>query len=299
MGITYFDARAYLAAKMRGVSFERTVTLGHQSLYLHRREVDLLENGYSSVHGIRPKSLAHYGWGDNADSFLREFLDASDLRVVDASDYEGADTIHDMNGPVPQAWHESCDVIIDCGSLEHIFNVPVAFRNLAEMLAVGGTLFISTPANNLMGHGFYQFSPELMFRVFSADNGFHVRRLTLREARYPSVELTRARRPYIVADPQQVGKRVGLMSKRPAVMLVEAVKVANVEFLANPPQQSDYVTSWTRPGTDSPKSAIRQGARRVLNSLPRALSVQVRGRRQKWNYSLRNREFYERLPRSD
>jgi hypothetical protein len=35
-----------------------------------------------------------------------------------------------------------------------------------------------TPANNQMGHGFYQFSPELFFRVFSQENGYLLRALT-------------------------------------------------------------------------------------------------------------------------
>ena len=33
-----------------------------------------------------------------------------------------------------------------------------------------------TPANNFFGHGFYQFTPELFFRIFSAANGFEVER---------------------------------------------------------------------------------------------------------------------------
>ena len=78
--------------------------------------------------------------------------------------------------------------MIESGSLEHIFNFPVAITNLAGMLKVGGTLFVTTPANNLMGHGFYQFSPELMFRVFSDENGFALRDVLLFEGDYPSIE---------------------------------------------------------------------------------------------------------------
>lgn len=299
MGITYFDASAYWAAEKRGVTFQRTMTLGHQSLYLHSREVAQLRKHFATVTGRQSGALEGYDWGEKADAFLREFLGVSELTVMDASSYEGADTIHDMNLPVPEEWHQSFDAIIDCGSLEHIFNVPMALRNLAHLLAVGGTLFISTPANNLMGHGFYQFSPELMFRVFSAENGFAIRSLTLREARFPSVELTRSRRPYIVGDPQRVGKRVGLMSKRPAVMMVEAVKIADVDFMANAPQQSDYAATWTGSGDAAPKSALHRSARRVLDALPHAVSARIRGRRQQAQYSLRNSEFFHRLSRDE
>ena len=43
------------------------------------------------------------------------------------------------------------------------------------MLTVGGSIFVNTPANNMMGHGFYQFSPELMYRIFAEANGFDPR----------------------------------------------------------------------------------------------------------------------------
>ena len=53
-----------------------------------------------------------------------------------------------------------------------IFNFPVAIRNLMRMAKVGGQVFLTTPANNFCGHGFYQFSPELAYRIFALENGF-------------------------------------------------------------------------------------------------------------------------------
>jgi hypothetical protein len=41
-----------------------------------------------------------------------------------------------------------------------------------------------------MGHGFYQFGPELYYRAFSEENGFQVERLELQESRYFSVDLS-------------------------------------------------------------------------------------------------------------
>ena len=60
------------------------------------------------------------------------------------------------------------DVVYDGGTLEHVFNFPVALRNAMELLRPGGRLFtIHTCANNLCGHGFYQFSRELFYRTLS------------------------------------------------------------------------------------------------------------------------------------
>ena len=261
---------------------------------------------YRAQTGHWPESLACYRWEDYADEFLRQFLEISNLTVLDASDYEGADRIHDMNMPIPNAWSNEFDAVIDCGSLEHIFDIPVALRNLASLLKVGGSLFITTPANNLTGHGFYQFSPELMFRVFSPENGFTVLNLTLREASFPSVELTRTRKLYSVADPQEVHQRVGLISKRPTVMLVEARKLANTNFLSKAPYQSDYVTIWQNNEYDSKravvtsaqKSASRRLLRELVDLLPLTLSAQITGRYGRRQFSLGNKEFYKRVPLS-
>jgi len=40
---------------------------------------------------------------------------------------------------------------------------------------------IHTPASNLCGHGFYQFSPELFYRALNATNGFEVERMIMRD----------------------------------------------------------------------------------------------------------------------
>lgn len=305
MGITYCDAMAYLTAKRQGASFGRTLTLGRQQLYLHRREVKALRNMYRAKAGEWPKSLAGCKWGDYADDFLREFLDISALTVLDASSYQGADRIHDMNLPLPGEWSGEFDAVIECGSLEHIFNVPVALSNLANLLKVGGSLFITTPANNLTGHGFYQFSPELMFRVFSTENGFKTLNLTLREASFPSVELTRTRKLYSVVDPQVVRQRVGLISKKPTVMLVEAKKLANIKFLSRAPLQSDYVTIWQEGKDDSNRGVAspqkpnsRRALRKLVDLLPRPISSQITGRYGRRRFSLGNKEFYRRVPLS-
>ncbi|HQV53242.1 MAG: hypothetical protein IPF95_14935 [Flavobacteriales bacterium] len=101
------------------------------------------------------------------------------------------------------------------------------------VLEIGGAYIGITPANNQMGHGFYQFSPELYFRVFSPENGFEVQKVFLNTN--GSI--------YEVADPLDVGSRVELTNSRPAALVVIAKKVKNIaEFQI--PQQSDYVSEW-------------------------------------------------------
>ena len=63
------------------------------------------------------------------------------------------------------------DTIIDGGSLEHIYNVPQALKNISELCSDGGQILHMLPANNECGHGFYQFSPGLP-SLYSEENGY-------------------------------------------------------------------------------------------------------------------------------
>jgi hypothetical protein len=131
--------------------------------------------------------------------------------------------------------------VIDGGSLEHVFNFPRAIASCMQMLRVGGHYFATTPANNFMGHGFYQFSPELFYRVFSPDNGFAVERMVAYQECWPYVW-------HDVLDPEQVRQRVTLINRYPTYLLVEGKKVDAVVPFSKTPQQSDYVVLWKQPG---------------------------------------------------
>jgi hypothetical protein len=294
MGISYLGARMMWDARMRGVSFDSVLTLGHQSLRLFPAEVAFFRNAYEQAFGLPATTLDNHTWDDYADGFLRDILGATSIAVLDASSFEGADTVHDMNSPVPKEWHGQYDVVVDGGSLEHIFNVPTAFANLANMLKVGGTIFVNTPANNMMGHGFYQFSPELMFRIFSEENGFALQNVLLYEARYPGLDLTRKDTVYKVVDPNHVGQRVGLQNKKPVLMMVEATKVREAQMFTTPPLQSDYVAMWNDIDREKTTQTLRSKVMQTIRALPIAVRAPIQGNYQKRKYSLRNRAVYAR-----
>ncbi len=172
-----------------------------------------------------------------ADEFLR-LLGARETTSVDRSDFEGATLLHDLNDPFPEALRGRFDLVIDGGTLEHIFNYPAALRHCLEVVQVGGHFMTITPASGQMGHGFYQFSPELFFRVFSAENGFALRKIVLFDA-------GREEPPFFeVKDPDLTGRRGELRSARPLQLIVLAQKTAEVPIFATPPQQSDYAAVW-------------------------------------------------------
>jgi len=225
-------------AHRSGLPMKRLLMIGHQTLLLHFSELKAIREVY-------PGALANYQWGEYADRFFKECLGVVEVNTLDYSSYEGADILHDLNQPLPDSLKGRFDVVIEAGSLEHVFNFPAAITCLMQLAKVGGTIFGSTVSNNLCGHGFYQFSPELIFRVFTPENGFELGRVLALEARYPGVELTPIFKAFEVEDPASTGCRVGLITKRPILLLFDARKTAESPLFARTPMQSDYIVAWT------------------------------------------------------
>ncbi len=249
MGISATCAEFILQAHAGGVSFRETATLGRQNLSVNDDVLGRLLKRY----GV-PGFDGAGGGPRYADPFFRA-LGAARTDSIDANTYEGSTILHDMNLPVPADLHKRYDCVVDSGSLEHIFAFPTAIRNCMEMVKVGGHLLVLTPANNFFGHGFYQFSPELFFRVLSPENGFRVERMLAIEVETMS-HLTpqgvRAYeehgRPRTVLDPAVTGRRGILRNRKNVLLFIQAVREADAVLFARTPQQSDYVALWDETG---------------------------------------------------
>ncbi len=111
------------------------------------------------------------GGGIPSDVAFFRLLGASQVSALDVSAYEEADVVHDLNRPVPDGLVERFDVVVDSGTLEHVFNVPQALANISRMLRPGGVVFHFNPASNYIDHGYYQLSPSLLLDYYTA-NGF-------------------------------------------------------------------------------------------------------------------------------
>lgn len=98
-------------------------------------------------------------------------LGAKRVYAADVSNYEKPDIIMDLNIPVDNKYHNKFDVILDIGTLEHIFNIPQALENITLMCKSGGTIILGAPASNAINHGFYQICPTLYYDYFKI-NGF-------------------------------------------------------------------------------------------------------------------------------
>ena len=60
-------------------------------------------------------------------------------------------------------------LILDGGTIEHVFDTRVALESIARMLRVGGRVLHTNPATNYLAHGFYQFSPTLYYDFYAAN----------------------------------------------------------------------------------------------------------------------------------
>ncbi len=240
MGFDTNGTRFLLTARSNGVSFRKTAMLGRQKMHLHPGDLaNLLTSfGFDNGNDLAPGILEE----DErfAEPFLR-LLGAEEIASVDASPYENASLIHDMNEPVPDSYKGLYSVVIDGGTLEHVFNFPVAIRNAMEMICVGGHYLGITPANNFMGHGFYQFSPELYFRVFCPANGFVTEHMFIFED-VPNAQWVK------LTDPDILGKRLEMVNSRPAYLIVQARRTSETTIFQNTPQQSDYSATWKNAG---------------------------------------------------
>lgn len=225
MGIDIDVAKFLLSARTRGVNFKKSLTLGSQQFQFFNHDYTNLAAAFNLENFTDVKT--------SRDFF--EFLGAEEISAMDFSDYEGASILHDLNRPIGDELAGKFTFVLDGGTMEHIFNFPTALANAMKMVETGGHLAIITGGNNFLGHGFYQFSPELFYRALSAENGFEVQRMIAAEV---------SGNWYEVADPQAVKSRVELINDKPVYLMVLAQKHASKPLFTNAPQQSDYVDLW-------------------------------------------------------
>lgn len=253
MGLSLDGTKFIAQARHAGVRFDETLTLGRQYMMVSpERMAALLRQ-----HGLWPPPQGETAFLNDLRGtkwrfeILARALGAKNARSLDASNYEEADFVHDLNQPVAADMEERFDVVIDGGTLEHVFNFPVAIANCMRMVKTGGHLMLLTVANNYCGHGFYQFSPELFYRVLSKENGFEVVRMIALEESLARSSLLgvkydfNVRGPWFeVHDPAQIRDRVTLLSHNEVSLFVLARKLSRESIFKSVPQQSDYTPLW-------------------------------------------------------
>ena len=289
MGIKTSVAALLVRAREKGARFDSTATVGRQSLTVPVADLANM----AKRRGITEPDWHSFAADGYCEDFLRSYLGAQAVTSFDASPYQNASVVHDFNQPVPAAYLAAFDAVIDGGTMEHIFDVRQVLANYMGMVKEGGSLFIITPANNLCGHGFYQFSPELFYRVFSDDNGFRVESLCLIETASHFVERSRRQAVFQTVDPATLRRRISIVGDKPVSLYVHARRIAVKPLFATPPQQSDYKASWQEAESGEELSRGRDTRKPFAYFSPwEAFRRRLRQRRKN---SLKNRKWFEPL----
>lgn len=199
----------------------------------------VLTLGRQGVH-IRAEQLRSLGVGveepipSYCESILISDFGAMEVFSLDSSGYEGATLLADLNDDLSEFLHGDFDVVLNLGTLEHVFDVSAALWNITSAVRLGGIVAHVTPANQQAGHGFYQFSPELFHSYYSPERGFS-------ETSVFVVPVTAPRRWYEVPRPQP-GQRINIRSRSAIYVVCMTRKLRQAD--SGPIYQSDYVHTW-------------------------------------------------------
>jgi hypothetical protein len=204
--------------------FGKTMSLGCQGIHLTEHE---LKEKLGSTSSIKSK--------DYCESLLINYFNAHIVNSIDNSGYEDATFVHDMNKQIPENLVSEYDTVFDGGCLEHIYNVPQALKNCSEMCKTGGQIIHALPTNNFNGHGFWQFSPELLFSLYSEKKGY-------KETEVFVADVQDKTALFKVLPPSN-GKRVYVNSSSQTYVMVRTI-LASKDFSHDQIQQRDYIAGW-------------------------------------------------------
>jgi len=101
-----------------------------------------------------------------SDKVFFDLLEIKQVSIMDVSDYEKADIIHNLNNPIPTSLEGQFDFIIDGGTFDHLFDLRVAFENIVKMLKTGGRVFQWNAASNFTGDTYLSFGPDFFYDYY-------------------------------------------------------------------------------------------------------------------------------------
>lgn len=163
------------------------LTLGVQNVFLTQAEFEDLAAKRGVVLGPVPSDDAPslVDGTVSAEHVFRR-LGFDNVVTTDADPFEGCDLVFDLNAPNPPAQHRGVyDMVLDGGTLEHVFHVPNALSNLLAFANDTGRIVHQVPSSNHIDHGFWMFSPTLFWDYYTA-NGVELPRFDLFRYRSPA-----------------------------------------------------------------------------------------------------------------
>jgi len=93
-------------------------------------------------------------------------------------DFEGTAEGLKLDLNLPIDLRERFDLVINHGTVEHIFNIAQVFKTIHDHCAVGGLMIHEAPFTGWIDHGFFCLQPTLFCDLATA-NGYQIRLLTI------------------------------------------------------------------------------------------------------------------------
>lgn len=158
------------------------LTLGNQEVWATESDIKsyIHEAGLKKFHSINP--LPHTSNMFKNDPNLAEaskhFIHAKTLFGLlgideyfdmDIYDTDSPHYLHDLNTPIDKNMYDKFSLLLDGGTIEHIFDIKKVMENIVNMLKLNGCVVHITSFN--IDHGFYAISPCFFYEFYSA-NGF-------------------------------------------------------------------------------------------------------------------------------
>lgn len=185
MGLTATNLK-FIIKKKKLYKFSGPVlTFGNQDIYATEKDiVDWLNS--ENIKFKKPPHILYSTSSDvpkinrNAANYIHaitffEFIGINKKNYydIDKFAFDKPRIIHDLQYPMNQKYHNFFNLIIDSGTLEHIFDIRSVMENIVKITKPGGYVLQFIPAQNFLNHGFYQFSPTFFYDFYES-NGFQV-----------------------------------------------------------------------------------------------------------------------------
>ena len=102
------------------------------------------------------------------------------VSALDFSDFEGADIVFDLNeNEILEKYKGKFDLVIDGGTLEHVFNQYNALNNMNALVKVGGYIYHMLPYAGWGNHSFYNYAPTFFTDAYHIKYGWKLEILRL------------------------------------------------------------------------------------------------------------------------
>lgn len=146
--------------------------MGYQTIYIDWD--DFINKAKCLDISLQKDILSDIYGKHSVDTFaFFSMLGFTEVHAIDISDYEGADIIIDLNQECPEEYHEKFDVVIDGGTLEHVFNISYAMKSICHLLKPDGIIIHASPLSGYVDHGFYSISPIFFLTFMSRMDSKH------------------------------------------------------------------------------------------------------------------------------